>query len=185
MDPVSPIAIDALATGLYQSGLVHEEALLSELATLDLGAFRLVIFATTPVLDQAQREMICDRVAKDGRHVLFTGYAGWSNGTKVGPELATQLTGFETQILHADPAVQSLTLEGAEDVCELGGAFDVPAFNQENASVVGLWKEGRASAVTRVEEEATWWSFALCPSKPSMLREIGRRAGCHITNECD
>lgn len=185
IDPVSPVAIDDLAKGLYQSGLVHEEALLSELSTIDLSAFRLVIFATTPVLDETQREMIRDRVPKDGRHVVFTGYAGWGDGSKVGPELATQLTGFETQLLNAEPAVQSVTLDGAEDVCELGGAFDVPGFNQENVSVVGLWKDGRASAVSRVEEEATWWSFAVAPSQSSMLREIGRRAGCHITNECD
>ena len=184
IDPVSPIAIDALTTGLYQSGLVHEEALLSELSTIDLSAFRMVIFATTPVLDEPQREIFRDRVAKDGRHVVFTGYAGWSDGSKVEPELATQLTGFETQLLNANPAVQSVTLDGTEDVCELGGAFDVPAFNRENVSVVGLWKNGRASAVTLVEEDATWWSFAVAPSQPSMLREMGRRAGCHITNEC-
>ncbi|MBE36002.1 MAG: hypothetical protein CMI16_10705 [Opitutaceae bacterium] len=185
IDSVSPIAIDALATGLYQSGLVHEDALLSELSTIDLSAFRLVIFATTPVLDETQREMIRDRVPKDGRHVVFTGHAGWGDGSKVGPELATQLTGFETQLLNAEPAVQSVTLDGAEDVCELGGAFDVPGFNQENVSLVGLWKDGRASAVSRVEEEATWWSFAVAPLQSSMLREIGRRAGCHIKNECD
>ncbi len=49
-DPVSPLLTDGLVEPLQQSGLVHDEALLSELPSLDLTPYKLVILATTPVL---------------------------------------------------------------------------------------------------------------------------------------
>jgi len=185
IDPVSPVGIDGLALGLYQSGLVHEEALLSELESMDLSGFRLVIFATTPVLNTEQREIVRNHVTKDGRHILFTGFAGWSDGTKVGPELATQLTGFATQLLRIDSAVQTLNWEGQEDVCDLEGTFELPAYEETNVTIIGRWSDGRASAVFRREAEASYWSCALAPSRPAMLREIGRSAGCRVVNESD
>jgi hypothetical protein len=182
-DPVSPVGIDALTLGLYQSGLQHEEALLSELDSIDLTPFRLVIFATTPQFTMAQRALVRNRVATAGRHVVFTGYAGWTDGEAVGPELGAQLTGFVTRLCRADPAVQTVALDGAEDIRKLGGAYDVPAFGEEHVTVVGRWPDGGASAVCRVEADTTWWSFALAPSQPGLLRALGRRAGCRVLNE--
>src|SRR5690606_26128504 len=93
-DPVSPVGIDALALGLYQSGLQHEDALLGELESIDLAPYRMVIFATAPHVTATQREFVHAKVAAAGRHLVFTGYAGWSDGATAGPELGAALTGF-------------------------------------------------------------------------------------------
>ncbi len=183
VDPVSPVGIDALALGLYQSGLVHEEALLGELKSMDLSPYRLVILATTPVLDSAQREMIGGHVAQGGRHVLFTGFAGWSDGSTVDPEHATELTGFETKLRTIDSAVQTLRWAGQEESCDLAGSFELPTYGEDNVEVAGRWSDGSASAVSRVEVDATYWACGVSPSHPSMLREIGRNAGCRVLNE--
>lgn len=184
-DPVSPVGIDALALGLYQSGLQHEDALLSELESIDLTPYRMVIFATAPHGTATQREFVHAKVAAAGRHLVFTGYAGWSDGATVGPEWGVALTGFATRLLQVDTAVQTLSLSGVEEVRSLGGAFAVPAFAADDDAVIGRWPTGEAAAVRRAEKNATWWCFALAPSKPGFLRALGRQAGCRVLNECD
>jgi hypothetical protein len=184
-DQVSPLAIDALAEGLHQSGLIHEEALLSELADLDLQPYRLVIFATTPVLGAPQRELIRRRVAQEGRQVVFTGLAGWSDGGRVGADCALAATGFAVQLEPVVPAALSFTLNGAKESRLLDGAGPMPVYAGRDVTVVGRWQDGSAAAVTRTEPAATWWSFALAPTQPKFLRELGRAAGCHIVNEHD
>lgn len=184
-DQVTPIGVDALVHGLHQSGLVHEEVLPGELATLDLSGCRLVIYATAAVLDPAQRRVLRERVARDGRHVVFTGFAGWGDGTAVGPELAADLTGFETRLQARKPAVQTLALDGASESRSLDGEVEAPVFAETGAEVVGRWADGTAAAVTRAWAEAVWWSFALAPTAPAVLRAIGRRAGCRVVNDHD
>ena len=184
-DPVSPVGIDALTLGLYQSGLQHEDALLSELTSIDLTPYRLVIFATTPHVISKQREFVRTKVAAAGRHVVFTGYAGWCDGRTAGPELGAKLTGFPTRLLHVNPAVQTLSLQGVEEVRNLGGAFAVPVFAANDEAVIGRWQTGEAAAVCRTDQHSTCWSFALAPSSPGLLRALGRKAGCQVLNECD
>lgn len=57
-NPFSARGMDGLLEGLYRSGLVFDEALIGELATMDLSPFRLIIFGTTPILTEAQRRLI-------------------------------------------------------------------------------------------------------------------------------
>jgi hypothetical protein len=184
-DPVSPLAIDALAEGLHQSGLIHEEALLGELPALDFSPYRLVIFATTPVLNATQRQLIQTRVAVDGRHVVFTGFTGWSDGERTGPEEAVTATGFVTRLHRADPVALAFTVNGAEEIRALATACRMPAFDETSVAVVGRWQDGAAAAVCRSSGTTTRWSFALAPTRPHFLRELGRRAGCRIINEAD
>ena len=185
VDPVSRLLTDGVVEALHQSGLIHTDALLEELPRLDLAPFKLVIFATTAVLTPAQRELIREKVAVSGRHVVMLGYAGWSDGEKIGPALAAALTGFPTRLHDAARAVQTLELGGVREELSLGRAFAVPAFDAEASQVVGRWEDGRASAVCRTDASATWWAFALPPNRPATWRAIGKLSGCCIVNHVD
>ena len=48
------------------------------------------------------------------------------------------------------------------------------------ADVIGRWSDDSISATRRETKAATWWTFAVAPIEPSILRAIGHRAGCHI-----
>ncbi len=74
-NPFSARGMDGLLEGLYRSGLVFDEALIGELATMDISPFRLIIFGTTPILTEAQRQLITTQIATGGRHLALTGYA--------------------------------------------------------------------------------------------------------------
>lgn len=186
VDPVSPLLTDGLVEALYQSGLIHDDALLSELPKLELSQYKLVIFATTPVLDVAQRKMVSEVVAANGRHVVLLGYAGWSDGRAVGPEVAAAWSGFATRAGALEKPECTVTVGNASETLALKQAFTVPVFEtRAGEEVLGHWVNGEASAVRRTASNATWWAFALPPNQPVVWREIGRGAGCTVVNEQD
>lgn len=185
VDPVSRLLTDGVVEALYQSGLIHTEALLSELPRLDLSPFRLVIVATGTVLDAAQRRDLRARVAQQGRHVVFLGYAGWSDGQRIGADRATALTDFPTRLVRQEDAVQTLAIDDSRETLALGRGFDLPAIDARTEQIVGRWADGTPSAAWRQESEATWWTFALPPNRPATWRAIGRRAGCLVVNDAD
>ncbi len=184
-NPFSGRGMDGLLEGLYRSGLVPDEALIGELATIDLSPFKLVIFGSTVVLDDAQRQLIATKVATGGRHVVLTGYVGWSNGRAIGSTLASSLSGLPTTGRDAATPTSTLELDGATEVQTLEPPKHVPAYDVPAEQVVGHWADGSISAAWRRSDAATWWSFGVCPNAPAVLRALGRRAGCHVLNDHD
>lgn len=184
-NPWSGGGSDGLLEALFQSGLVFEEALIGELKTLDLTPYRLVLFGTTPVLDARTRELVRARVATAGRHVALLGFAAWGDGTAVGPALATAFSGFETELRAISEPTSHLCLDEAIEDQRLEPPKDVPAYRTPPEQVVGRWADGSVSAAWRRDADATWWTFAVPPVAPALVRALGRRAGCHVVNDHD
>ncbi|WP_438481550.1 hypothetical protein [Oleiharenicola lentus] len=185
VDPVSRLLTDGVVEAFHQSGIIHTDALLEELPKLDYKPFKLVVFATTVVLTEEHREIIRDKIATGGRHVVFLGYAGWSDGEKIGPHLAASLTGFNTQLHQAADATHTIEIGAVGEKLSLAREFGVPAFDASADQAVGRWADGATSAACRTEADATWWTFALPPNTPATWRAIGRQAGCVVVNEVD
>jgi hypothetical protein len=183
LDPVTPLIIDDFTHALNQCGSVFDEALLCELDTLDLSPYRLVIFATTAVLSAAERETVRQRVACEGRHVVFLGYAGWGDHQHIGPQLASSLTGIETQVLEAETPAQTLNLGGIKEERALTAPLAVPTYAADDDEIIGRWADGSASAVRRSDKNTTTWTFALPPTTPAFLQALARAAGCHAVND--
>ena len=181
-NPFSGRGMDGLIEGLFHSGLVFDDAIIGELETLDLMPYRLVFFGTTPVLDARQREMIATRVASEGRHVVLTGYAGWGDGRRVDASLASSLSGIPTLSCDAKVPTSHLSLDGATEEQTLEPPKHVPYYDVPASQEFGQWSDGSPSAAMRKDSAATWWTFAVSPAAPDVLRALGRRAGCHVIN---
>jgi hypothetical protein len=137
------------------------------------------------VLDDAQRRLIATRVATTGRHVVFTGYVGWSDGTAIGEALATAVSGLPTAGRDAAVPTSTLELDGATEVQTFEPPKHVPVYDVPAVQAVGHWADGSISAAWRKTDDATCWSFGVCPNAPAVLRALGRRAGCHVMNDHD
>ena len=177
--------MDGLLEGLYRAGMIVDEALVGELGTIDLSPFKLVIFGSTVVLDDEHRKLIASRVATGGRHVVFTGYVGWSNGRDIGHTLATAVSGISTTGRDAAVPTSALELDGATEKQTLEPPKLVPVYEVPAAQVVGRWADGSISAAWQKTGQATHWTFGVCPTSPAVLRALGKRAGCHILNDHD
>ncbi|MEJ6730823.1 MAG: hypothetical protein QNK90_01930 [Opitutaceae bacterium] len=182
-DPITPLLVDDLLHGLYATGVVFDEALIGELETIDLTPYRLVLFATTPVITTAQRENIQTRVAQNGRHVALLGFAGWSDGDTTSAALAESLSGIPTRLHQLESVAHDLELEGITETRTLDHPIPVPAFEADENDRTGKWADASVSAARRTTETATWWTFALPPTTPAFLRQLALTAGCHAVND--
>jgi hypothetical protein len=182
-NPFSGRGMDGLLEGLFHSGMVCDDAIIGELETMDLSSYRLIFFGSTTVLDTRQRETIAARVATGGRHVVLTGYTGWGNGREIGAALATSLSGISTSSRDAAVPTSRLEIDGAAEEQTLEPPKHVPVYDVPSTHVFGRWSDGSPSAAMRADEAATWWTFAVSPVAPDVLRALGRRAGCHVLND--
>ena len=178
-DPVTPLLVDDLLHGLYATGVAFDEALLSELGTLDLSPYRLILLATVPVISESQRKIITERVAQAGRHVALLGFGAWSDGDTTHPDLATSLSGIPTRLLDIEDVAQTLTLDAITEHRAVDPSVNIPAFEAPEDNIIGRWSDGSISAARRLTDTATWWSFALPPTSPEFLRQLALTAGCH------
>ena len=184
-DPISLLLLDPLAATLHRSGLIHDEGLLSELPTMDLQPYRLVLLATTVVLTAEQRAVLQHRVAQEGRHVVLLGYCGWSDGERLDPNHLAQISGLPTRPVEQDAPVQRAEVAGRSDETGVEGRWEVPAFTAPESEVIARWADGTIAGARRPAETCTWWALALPFASPAAWRELGRLAGCHVVNEAD
>jgi hypothetical protein len=186
-DPITPRTVDGLLEGLYASGLVAEDVLPSELSQLDLDRYRLIIFATMPVMDDAFRAFVRERLARNGRHVVALAQAGWSNGHEAGPDLGTAWHGFgqALQVRPKGPAMITVGEATERFECNTDVALPVVTDSPAGVEVLGRWDDSTPAAARRTDPEATWWVFSAPPITPAVWREVGRRAGAHVINDHD
>jgi hypothetical protein len=183
-DPLTPRNVDGLAEALHRSGMIHEDALLGELSRIDLAPYRLVIFATTPVLDDAASAVIAE-VAK-GRHVVVVGQWGWSDGASADPGLSARRSPVRIERIQTVETRSDVRVGEVVEEQQLPRAVTLPVYDVGGgAEVVGRWADGSASAVRIAQSEDTWWAFAVCPVSSALWREVGRAAGCRIVSESD
>lgn len=182
-DPVTPLLVDDLLHGFYATGVAFDEALLSELGTLDLSPYRLILLATVPVISESQRKIITERVAQSGRHVALLGFGAWSDGNTTHPDLATSLSGIPTRLHYLEHVAHNLNLETISEKRSVDNPLSIPVFDAADDDIIGRWSDGTISAARRATDSATWWTFALPPTTPEFLRQLALTAGCHAFND--
>jgi hypothetical protein len=186
-DPVTPRAVDGVLEAFYGAGVVADDVLPAELPGLDLAPYRLVVFATMPVMDAEFRTWVREGLARDGRHIVALAHAGWSDGERAGAEVATAWHGFPVELRVPGAGGCAVTVGGVteEIACETELALSGLREPETGVGVevLGRWADGTPAAARRVEGEAAWWCFDLPPVKAAVWREVARAAGAHVVNE--
>jgi hypothetical protein len=86
-----------LPVGLFRSGAVFDPVHVADLDRLDLRPYRTVVFVNTYVLTPAQRRVIAERVARDGRHLVWVYAPGYGDGRRLDPALVGDATGIRVR----------------------------------------------------------------------------------------
>ncbi|MBI5086866.1 MAG: hypothetical protein HZB13_20000 [Acidobacteria bacterium] len=91
-DPVTDsLAVNRTITSAWRSGVALETVHLGDIERVNLGRFKVVVFANTWLMSAAQRKFIRERVVP-GRTVVFQGQAGYCDGTRLSAEFVRELT---------------------------------------------------------------------------------------------
>jgi hypothetical protein len=189
-------------TGLARAGVPVRIHLFDDLSLPDFPPHRVYYFPNLFKIDAARRRLLEEKVLRNGHVVVWGPGTGISDGTKIGPEAASAVTGFAFDMLPVNDHRRTLLAvirhpltKGLSPATVLGGPLAYgPVLLPTDGHVLGhAWtKLGRNLAGLAVKERpaadgSTWTSvFSSTPGLPAgFWRNAARHAGAHVWCESD
>lgn len=109
--------VNQVTGALHRTGAPFDAVLLEQLADLDLDPYRLIVFMGCLRVDAETRAVV--RETARGRTVAWLWAPGITDGTRFGPELVTDLTGFPVTLEGEGLAASEAVVEGDEALTRL------------------------------------------------------------------
>lgn len=183
LDPIQVQAMEEMTADLYHSGVVFDDAYLFDLDQVDLGQYKVVIFANTFLLDESKRRAIKDRAVKDGRHVIFNYMPGYADGQRLDVRFVQDVTGIKLE--KFTPTTKPEMMVEHEDYPKVRwapwSAVPLLAVADDQATTIGRFAEGGQVALARKPVVGgTAWFSSIPLRTPELMRRIFREAGAHI-----
>lgn len=183
-DPVSNVLIDYNTLTAFRSGVVFDPIHIDDLGTVDLSPYKVVIFGNTFVMDEKTRQMIHDRVARNGRTLIWFYAPGYCDGESLDPARVSRLTGFNLvpARLHAAAEIE-LALPESTLTYTVGSEALNPVFaiDEPGVEVLGRFREtGQTAIGKKTFPDHTAWYVALPNTGVEPLRSLLRKSGAHI-----
>lgn len=183
-DPISNVLIDYNTLTAFRSGVVFDPIHIDDLHRIDLSPYRVVVFGNTMVMDAATRTMIRDRVAGDGRTLVWYYAPGYSDGRSLDVAHMQDLTGFSCSPVHLDAApVIECSFPDTTVSYTVGTDRITPLFTVDGtgADVLGRFREtGQPAVVRKTFDTHTAWYVAAPNTGMEPLRSILRQSGAHV-----
>jgi hypothetical protein len=178
-DPVSEPALDQLASALYHSGVSFAMAWLCDLEIIDWSRYRAILFANTWLLKPSQIAFIRDKVAKDGRHLLWVYAPGYTDGHHLDTASIAEVTGIAIGRTDIGEPARACGLAALPSRVEpLFASRDAGAETIQTFEATDI-----PAVVKKVLPTHTAWFFSLPPVEPEPLRRTLRESGAHIYSD--
>lgn len=184
--PICYNLIDQAFEEALRSGTSSDQIYLFDLDKVNLDQYKAILFMNVFKMDEKQRKFIQEKVAKNGRTLIWNYLPGYTDGIENNFKFMEDLTGFKTQSLISKEkpfvVIQSSSVEYG---------FEAPVkpmvILSENAGEVlaRLKDSGKVIAASRNFKNYTSVFSTLPIHEISYFRDIFRKAGCHIYSEAD
>lgn len=183
-DSVSLQLIDYMSLAAYYTGAVFDLVHLDDLERVDFSPYKCVVFANTFLLDARDEKIIQEKIARDGRHLVWLYAPGFSDGNMLDERFSSELTGIALKQTTAPGSVvvDMSEVVGAGFSEKLWGKAE-PLFAVEDAGaeVFGRFAHSGLPAFAAKKFAAhTAWFSAVPLTDARSLRFIFERAGVHF-----
>jgi hypothetical protein len=118
-DPVSLPLVNWMTLGFYRAGVVFDQVRLADLERVDLSRYKTVAFMNTWKMTSEQRRFVRDRVAQDGRHLLWNYAPAYTDGERLDAGLMRDAT--QLQLERIDIEGQAQIVSSAKSTDWTGG----------------------------------------------------------------
>ena len=183
-DSVSLQLIDYMSLAAFYTGAVFDPVHLDDLDLVDFSPYKVVVFANTFLLGEEDKKVIRDKIARDGRHLVWLYAPGYSDGKKPDERFPETVTGISLEkktepghiIVDMDKAVGDSIVEHL-----WGRADPFFAVADSKAEVFGRFRRSGLPAVAAKQMEGhTSWFSAVPLLDFRSLRFVFGRAGVHF-----
>jgi hypothetical protein len=180
-----------LTADAYRSGASFDTYLYSDLKTIDLSRYKVVVFGTTYCISDEEMAFINNHIKKDGRMVIFNYAPAYTEGAKLDVQRISEITEMEVRPIEiATPPVVTFKDKdyGLEADGSPGRVPVTPLFEiiDKNVVVLGQYKGSDAIAVAMKKQTGYTIVYAALPLRnPDLMHELFREAGAHIYNDAN
>jgi hypothetical protein len=180
--------IDQLSAAVYRSGAVGDFVRLEDLSKVNLDHYKAILFAHTTRISPEDRAVIRDKVAKNGRHLLWTYMPGYFDGESTNEANVSAVTGIQhTRIKFPGTPKDDPTMmvDGKGFPATKFSITDpvqpmLAVTDPKAESVAHLVGSQHIMVAKKTLPESTAWVGTLGLHDANLLRSIFRQAGAHI-----
>lgn len=177
---------DQMVEEALRSGTAGDHIYLFDLPRADLDRYKAVVFVNAYKMSAAERQFIRDKVAQNGRTLIWTYLPGYTDGERNSLDFVSELSGLA---LRAVESPQQPRVHFSKP--DTSWAFEsavrpLVAIESPEAETLGTLEGTTHSVIARRQFPTHSSLLAALPLHGARVwREVFRAAGCHIYNEQD
>ena len=184
---VLPITVNVLDHSIEQalrSGTVADHIYDFDLDKVNLSQYKAVVFMNVYKLSDDQRKFIKEKVAADGRTLVWNYLTGYTNGQKLDVNFVKSLTGFDLKRLELNEAPEVLFLSTGDSYKFSGPVAPLYVVADDKSQTLATLPNNQEPVIAIKKFEKFSSVFCGLPlNGTDNFREIFKMAGCHIHNQ--
>lgn len=189
-DPVSNALIDHNTLAAFRSGVIFDPIHLDDLQHVDLSQYKVVVFGNTYLLNDEERRFIKDKVANNGRQIVWFYAPGYIDETKgiSGLENVESLTGFKLKQSSILGSQEITLVSSPDDSFTLGEEVVDPVFcvTDPQAEIFGKFSgNGDGAIASKKFGDHTAWFVSLPSKSREPINFLMQKTGAHVYGESD
>jgi hypothetical protein len=169
---------------IFKSGVVHDAIHIDDLGRIDIENYKAIVFVNAFVLSADRRRLIREKVARDGRHLIYIYAPGYCDERVLNPDLVTDVTGIKVaKRAHHGPAAVALSGNLAGDTVSVWNGEVDPLFVVEDTRATTLGPvvgSNDSGAAKKKMKNYTSWFFAIPSATPLTWKTIFKEVGVHF-----
>jgi hypothetical protein len=184
--PICYNLLDQAFEEALRSGTSSDQIYLFDLDKVNLDQYKAILFMNVFKMSEKQRDFIREKVAKNGRTLIWNYLPGYTNGLKNSFEFVEELTGFKTTpLISTEKPVVIVKSSNAEYSFE-GEVHPLATISGETIEALATLKNnGQIVAARKKLKDCTSVYSTLPIHETDFFREIFRGAGCHIYSDAN
>ena len=182
--PISTAIPDKGVEEAMRTGVVGDHIYLFDIERVNLASYKAIVFVNCFMMTPKQKQFIHEKVAKEGRTIVWNYLPGYTNGVYNDLKNVSDLTGIQLYLLPDDQKRNIVTNCGLYSIDK---GLQPAAAIADTLSIhsIGSLADGQHDMVIARKIMPTHTAvMATMPLQGTELfRSILREAGCHVYNE--
>jgi hypothetical protein len=183
--PISSNVLDKSVEEALRSGTASDHIYDFDLDNVDLKPYKAVVFMNVYKLDEMQKKFIREKVARDGRTLVWNYLTGFTDGKQLNLNFVQQLTGIAMQRTATPPKAQQVRFgQPAYEYTFAAPVAPSVVITDPKAEPLARLADGGATVIARKQFPTHTSVFCALPlNGTDGFRAIFRQAGCHVYND--
>ncbi|KKT04246.1 MAG: hypothetical protein UV78_C0034G0007 [Parcubacteria group bacterium GW2011_GWA2_43_17] len=186
-DPISPMVIEEMSAAAYRTGVAFDEVRLADLERINWEKYKVVVFANTFLLNDHQKKIIKEKIARDGRNLIWIYAPGYVNGDHLDVNYISTVTGMRIRKLDSQQTAR-IEIEniGKLGKIDFGTKLPInPSFVIEDSNVkpIGFYTGTKEVAFAKRQFKNYNSYYCVLPlNSADVMQYIFSECGAHIFN---